>query len=333
MSVDRLMTQLLMTTSTEASGSGIASIRPLRNSTLAAPSLGGIAAGQLEHLVGHVQAVGEAGRADPASREQDVDPATRPEIEHGLAFLQLGHCRWIAAAEAGQDGGIGQGSPVVLGVQDLPEGRLARWGATALGRCRRLRRSIEDGPGGFGISRADLVHDWIDGCWIGRRGHRGPHSGSLLTPVNITTILIIVNIDVERYAARMTSTRSTNVDPEVRLLAALADPTRLAIVRQLASDGETCACDFTSCCDVRQPTVSHHLRVLREAGVVTSERRGQWIFYRLDASAAERLGVLARGLVPGGLIPVAELLAGRGASTKGPAANARPGALTVSDPA
>ncbi len=87
-------------------------------------------------------------------------------------------------------------------------------------------------------------------------------------------------------------------------------------MRQLASETETCACDFTSCCDVGQPTVSHHLRVLREAGIVTSERRGQWIFYRLDPSTAERLGVLARGLVPGGLIPVGELLATRKPSAR-----------------
>jgi ArsR family transcriptional regulator len=114
----------------------------------------------------------------------------------------------------------------------------------------------------------------------------------------------------------MTRSRSANLDPDIRLLAALADPTRLAIVRQLASETETCACDFTSCCDVRQPTVSHHLRVLREAGIVTSERRGQWIFYRLDPSTAERLGALARGLLPGGLIPVGELLATRRPSAR-----------------
>jgi len=112
----------------------------------------------------------------------------------------------------------------------------------------------------------------------------------------------------------MTRARTTNLDPDVRLLAALADPTRLAIVRQLANETETCACDFTSCCDVGQPTVSHHLRVLREAGIVTPERRGQWIFYRLNPSTAERLGALARGLVPGGLVSVGELLATRGSS-------------------
>ena len=98
--------------------------------------------------------------------------------------------------------------------------------------------------------------------------------------------------------------RPASLDPDVRLLTALADPTRLAIVRQLAASADVCACDFTSCCDVGQPTVSHHLRVLREAGVVTSERRGTWIFYRLDPAVAGRLAALARELVPGGLIPL-----------------------------
>ena len=115
----------------------------------------------------------------------------------------------------------------------------------------------------------------------------------------------------------MTRARSTSLDPDVRLLAALADPTRLAIIRQLASDTEVCACDFTSCCEVGQPTVSHHLRVLREAGVVSAERRGQWIFYRLEPSASERLAALARSFVPGGPVPVGELLARRGSTARG----------------
>ncbi len=107
------------------------------------------------------------------------------------------------------------------------------------------------------------------------------------------------------------------LDPDVRLLHALADPTRLAIVRQLAGEPEVCACNFTDCCDVSQPTVSHHLKVLREAGVVSSERRGTWIYYRLAPDAAERLAAIARDLVPGGLIPAADLARSRGAGRKG----------------
>jgi ArsR family transcriptional regulator len=89
--------------------------------------------------------------------------------------------------------------------------------------------------------------------------------------------------------------RST--DPDVMLLQAAADPTRLAILRQLADCDSVCACDFTACCDVSQPTVSHHLRVLREAGWVTTERRGTWIYYSLRPEAAERFRALSSGLV------------------------------------
>jgi ArsR family transcriptional regulator len=136
---------------------------------------------------------------------------------------------------------------------------------------------------------------------------------------------MLVNIDDCQYAALMPRTRITNLDPDVRLLAALADPTRLAIVRQLAQEVETCACDFTSCCDVGQPTVSHHLRVLREAGIVTSERRGQWIWYHLAPETAERLVAVARTLVPGGMVTVDELVAGRATrqSTLGATTQAR----------
>jgi ArsR family transcriptional regulator, arsenate/arsenite/antimonite-responsive transcriptional repressor len=112
----------------------------------------------------------------------------------------------------------------------------------------------------------------------------------------------------------MPKPRPTELDPDIRLLAALADPTRLALVRELAGSSETCACDLTSCCDVRQPTVSHHLRVLREAGIVASERRGQQIFYWLTPETSTRLEELARGLVPGGLATPKQRSAGRPAT-------------------
>ena len=96
-------------------------------------------------------------------------------------------------------------------------------------------------------------------------------------------------------------------DPDVRLLAALADPARLAIVRQLASDTSVCACDFGVCNELAQPTVSHHLRVLREAGLVHKERRGTWIWYRLDPSVAERLAAIAGELAPGAPRPATAL--------------------------
>jgi ArsR family transcriptional regulator, arsenate/arsenite/antimonite-responsive transcriptional repressor len=128
-------------------------------------------------------------------------------------------------------------------------------------------------------------------------------------------VLILVKIDICQYS----DTVKRQTDPDVLLLQAAADPTRLAILRQLSDSSEVCACDFTACCDVSQPTVSHHLKVLREAGVVVSERRGSWIFYRLAPDVAQRLDSIARGLLPGGLIPVGELTRGRAAGTSRPA--------------
>jgi ArsR family transcriptional regulator len=84
------------------------------------------------------------------------------------------------------------------------------------------------------------------------------------------------------------------LDPaEAELLAAqfkaLADPTRVAILNRLAAADEVCVCDFVAALDLAQPTVSHHLKVLREAGLVESSRRGTWAFYRLVPEAVEAL--------------------------------------------
>ena len=90
------------------------------------------------------------------------------------------------------------------------------------------------------------------------------------------------------------------IDPDVQLLAALADPVRLSIVRQLSALDDVCACDFSECCTVSQPTISHHLRVLREAGVLTSERRGTNIVYSLSPDFTRRwagIGASLSGLV------------------------------------
>ena len=88
-------------------------------------------------------------------------------------------------------------------------------------------------------------------------------------------------------------------DPDILLLQGAADPTRLAILRQLAAADGVCACDFTACCDVAQPTVSHHLKVLRDTGWVRSERRGSFIYYFLLPEAMDRFGRLAGGLLGG----------------------------------
>jgi ArsR family transcriptional regulator len=75
---------------------------------------------------------------------------------------------------------------------------------------------------------------------------------------------------------------------------ALADPTRVAIVSRLASGESCCVCDLTETFDLSQPTVSHHLRILKEAGLLEAERRGTFAYYRLAPETFERLrGVFA----------------------------------------
>jgi ArsR family transcriptional regulator, arsenate/arsenite/antimonite-responsive transcriptional repressor len=74
---------------------------------------------------------------------------------------------------------------------------------------------------------------------------------------------------------------------------ALGDPTRLAIVNQLAGADEVCVCHLVPDSGLSQPTISHHLKLLRDAGLVTSERRGTWAYYRLVPGAvAELAGTL-----------------------------------------
>jgi ArsR family transcriptional regulator len=80
-------------------------------------------------------------------------------------------------------------------------------------------------------------------------------------------------------------------------LKALADPGRLRLLSLLmaAPDGEACTCDLTEPLGLSQPTVSHHLKKLAGAGIVTGERRGVWTYYRVDPDALDAIAVLLTG--------------------------------------
>ncbi|MGC5249137.1 ArsR/SmtB family transcription factor [Gordonia sp. DT219] len=82
------------------------------------------------------------------------------------------------------------------------------------------------------------------------------------------------------------------------LLKALADPVRLRLLSEVAAHpgGEACVCDISGPFDVSQPTISHHLKVLRQAGLMTSERRSTWVYYRVNTQALQQLSVLLGGL-------------------------------------
>ncbi|HET6214059.1 MAG TPA: metalloregulator ArsR/SmtB family transcription factor [Micromonosporaceae bacterium] len=91
-------------------------------------------------------------------------------------------------------------------------------------------------------------------------------------------------------------------------LKALGDPVRLQLLSMIASNpaGEICVCNLTPAFDLSGPTISHHLKVLREAGLVSSERRASWVYYRVIPEALAKLSVLLD--VAGAGTPVAMTL-------------------------
>jgi ArsR family transcriptional regulator len=77
-----------------------------------------------------------------------------------------------------------------------------------------------------------------------------------------------------------------------RVFRALGDPARVRLLSMVASsaDREACVCDLVPGMDLSQPTVSHHLKVLHEAGLLDRERRGSWVFYRIRPAALAAIG-------------------------------------------
>jgi ArsR family transcriptional regulator len=87
---------------------------------------------------------------------------------------------------------------------------------------------------------------------------------------------------------------SEQADSVAGLFRALSDPVRLRLMSLIAAVDEACVCELTSPFEVSQPTISHHLRVLREAGLVDAERRGTWVYYRARRDALDALGGVFR---------------------------------------
>jgi ArsR family transcriptional regulator, arsenate/arsenite/antimonite-responsive transcriptional repressor len=89
------------------------------------------------------------------------------------------------------------------------------------------------------------------------------------------------------------------------VLKAIAEPARLRLLSLVAAhtDGEACICDLTEPVDLSQPTVSHHMKVLVDAGLLTREQRGKWAYYRLVPGAMNSLAKVLSLAVPPGFGP------------------------------
>ena len=95
----------------------------------------------------------------------------------------------------------------------------------------------------------------------------------------------------------MTSIAPAGLSRTARLCRALADENRLRIVEMLGS-GERCVCDLTSALDLGQSLLSHHLKTLKDAGLVTDRRDGRWVYYTLSCDALEELTGAIESMVP-----------------------------------
>ncbi|WP_150308756.1 ArsR/SmtB family transcription factor [Planctomonas psychrotolerans] len=108
--------------------------------------------------------------------------------------------------------------------------------------------------------------------------------------------------DVTACCAPLTRESITpdNAEKLARSLKALADPARLRLISMVAAhpDRESCVCDLTEPLGLSQPTVSHHLKVLVDAGVLSRDKRGTWAYYRLVPGALDSLGQLLLTIQP-----------------------------------
>lgn len=115
-----------------------------------------------------------------------------------------------------------------------------------------------------------------------------------MTPRSLPLVGVGVGVDVCSPPLVRAPLSSAAAEDLGRTFKALGDPARLRLLSLIGAreGGEVCVCDLTEPVGLSQPTVSHHLKVLRNAGLVTGERRGTWVYYRLVPEALERLAGL-----------------------------------------
>ena len=109
----------------------------------------------------------------------------------------------------------------------------------------------------------------------------------------VNTVAVNTTLAEEDCCARVLDgvLESAEAERLAAMLKVVADPARLRLLSVIASadDAEACVCELTEPMRLSQPTVSHHLKVLHDAGFVTRERRGQWVYYTVVPESLERL--------------------------------------------
>src|SRR3954447_25547508 len=131
------------------------------------------------------------------------------------------------------------------------------------------------------------MHQDIDVC----QHRRMSKSVLMLTPVEAVACCSPVTREP------LTADAALRISP---ILKALADPVRLRLLSLVAShqDGEACVCDLQEAFELSQPTISHHLKVLHESGLLDRAKRGVWVYYRVRPNALADLATLLGGVAP-----------------------------------
>lgn len=110
------------------------------------------------------------------------------------------------------------------------------------------------------------------------------------------TVLAPAQIDIQRCAPSglSASLGRTQAEELAQLLKAVADPTRLQLIAYInaSSQSESCVCDLTEAMDLSQPTISHHLRILTKAGLITRQKRATWVWYSVNQERWDELSSL-----------------------------------------
>jgi ArsR family transcriptional regulator, arsenate/arsenite/antimonite-responsive transcriptional repressor len=119
---------------------------------------------------------------------------------------------------------------------------------------------------------------WIDGCQADEMANQPQMLAELATVVGCSPLV----------REPLSADRAVEV---ARMFKALGDPVRLRLLSLIASHagGEACVCELTDGFHLAGPTISHHLKVLREAGLITGERRGTWVYYRVEPAVLAQL--------------------------------------------
>jgi ArsR family transcriptional regulator, arsenate/arsenite/antimonite-responsive transcriptional repressor len=123
------------------------------------------------------------------------------------------------------------------------------------------------------------------------------HTGQVRTPVTIQSPPVLPRAETCCAPLLRQPITPAQAADLARLLKALADPTRLQLVSMVAASkgGEACVCDLTEPLGLTQPTISHHLKILVDAGIFTRDKRGVWAYYALRLAALRALAAVLLG--------------------------------------